>query len=91
MHKVLAISLALACNVVAISPIAEARDHNKQQAITAAQGTKCEASTKFVNPKVQPGLVHWYKSIDAAEAASRASRKPILVFQMLGRMDDHFC
>jgi len=90
MHKVLAISLALTSCVMAISPIVEAKDHRRQQT-TTANAAKCEAPASFSNPKVQPGLVRWHKTIEAAEAASKKSGKPVFVLQMLGRMDDHFC
>jgi hypothetical protein len=41
--------------------------------------------------KVAPGLVRWHASADEARAAARTSGKPVLVFQMLGRLDDEFC
>jgi hypothetical protein len=46
---------------------------------------------KFVNPKVTPGLVHWHASFDEACAQSRRSGKPVLLFQMMGKLDDQFC
>src|SRR5215510_9872124 len=45
----------------------------------------------FVNPKVDPGLVCWHSSFAEACEASRKSRKPVLLFQMLGRLDQRFC
>lgn len=47
--------------------------------------------TDFVNPKVEPGKVNWHKSFEEARAASAMSKKPILVFQMMGKLDDQFC
>lgn len=38
-----------------------------------------------------PGLVTWHESFAAALAASRTSKKPVLLFQLLGRLDDAFC
>ena len=38
-----------------------------------------------------PGLVPWHASVDVARAAARESGKPVLVFQMLGRLDDAMC
>src|SRR5262249_41138086 len=44
-----------------------------------------------VNPKVAPGKVHWHRTpADACEAA-RKSGKPVLLFMMLGKLDDQFC
>jgi len=49
------------------------------------------ASDKFVNPKVQPGKVRWHATLaDACTAASK-SKKPVLLFQMMGKLDDQFC
>lgn len=41
--------------------------------------------------KVAPGLVRWHADFDAACAAARASGKPVLLFQLLGRLDDELC
>lgn len=43
------------------------------------------------NPKVSAGLVTWHQSFEAARRASLLSGKPLLLFQMLGRLDDRFC
>ena len=45
----------------------------------------------FVNPKVQPGKVRWHATLAAAQAAASKSKKPILLFQMMGKLDDQFC
>lgn len=39
---------------------------------------------------VKPGLVSWYKDYTTAQAASRVSGKPILLFQLLGKLDEYF-
>lgn len=44
-----------------------------------------------VNPKVMPGLVNWHSNYAAAVVASRQSKKPVLLFQMMGRLDEKFC
>jgi hypothetical protein len=41
--------------------------------------------------KVAPGLVRWHADFAAACAAARASGKPVLLFQLLGRLDDELC
>jgi hypothetical protein len=45
----------------------------------------------FVNPKVEPGKVKWHASFDEARAAAVRSKKPVLLFQMMGKLDDQFC
>lgn len=45
----------------------------------------------FVNPKVEPGKVRWHKDFAAACAAAKKSGKPVLLFQMMGNLDDRFC
>lgn len=45
----------------------------------------------FVNPKVQPGKVRWHPTLAAARAAAARSKKPVLLFQMMGKLDDQFC
>ena len=45
----------------------------------------------FANPRVRPGLVHWHPTLPAACEAARRSGKPVLLFQMLGKLDEQFC
>jgi hypothetical protein len=49
------------------------------------------AATDSVNPKVEPGLVHWHPTFEAACTAARKSGKPVLLFHMMGKLDDQFC
>ena len=59
--------------------------------------TKAIVATKSANvpiaenPKVQPGLVNWHKDFTEACAAAKKSGKPVLLFQMMGKLDDQFC
>lgn len=41
--------------------------------------------------KVQPGLVTWHKDFASAKDASAKSGKPVLMFHMMGQLDDRFC
>lgn len=41
--------------------------------------------------KVVPGRVRWHATLADAQTAARASGKPVLVFQLLGALDDEFC
>jgi hypothetical protein len=43
------------------------------------------------NLRVQPGKVNWHKDLAAACAAATKSGKPVLLFQMMGKLDDQFC
>jgi hypothetical protein len=43
------------------------------------------------NPAVEPGKVRWHASFADAQAAARRSGKPVLLFQMMGRLDRQFC
>ncbi len=49
------------------------------------------AEKDFVNPKVEPGKVRWHATIQDAQAAALKSKRPVLVFQMMGKLDDQFC
>jgi hypothetical protein len=49
------------------------------------------AASEFINPKVEPGKVRWHATLDAACAAAKKSGKPVLLFQMMGKLDDQFC
>ena len=60
-------------------------------AIARRQVALAEAQKGFVNPKVAPGKVTWHADLAAACAAARTSGKPVLLFQMMGRLDDKFC
>ena len=42
------------------------------------------------NPTVEPGKVKWHKSLADAQAAAEKSGKPVLLFQMMGRLDQQF-
>jgi len=59
-----------------------------QAALAARQPA---APQGFVNPKVEPGKVKWHASFDEARAAAVKSKKPVLLFQMMGKLDDQFC
>jgi hypothetical protein len=43
------------------------------------------------NPQVAPGKVHWHPTFEAACAAAQQSHKPVLLFQMMGKLDEQFC
>ena len=43
-----------------------------------------------VNPEVEPGKVHWYDDFETACIASRDSGRPVLLFHLLGELDQRF-
>jgi hypothetical protein len=63
------------------------------EALLAKRSGPSPAATAgdFVNPKVEPGRVRWHGSFDEACRASARSGKPVLLFQMMGKLDDQFC
>ncbi len=42
------------------------------------------------NPTVEPGKIVWHDDFQAACKASQRSGKPVLLFQLLGRLDQRF-
>ena len=48
-------------------------------------------AVKPENPLVEPGKVHWHATAEAAFDAAKASKKPVLVFHMMGQLDHQFC
>ena len=61
------------------------------QLLTSAAMAANGATPAFVNPKVEPGKVKWHADFATARAASAKSGKPVLLFQMMGKLDDQFC
>jgi hypothetical protein len=59
--------------------------------VQAAQATDDTASPVAPKtPKVEAGKVNWHASLDAAKTAAQKTGKPILLFQLLGRLDNRF-
>jgi hypothetical protein len=60
---------------------------------TVAKSTTpvADKGDKNDNPKVEPGKVKWHKDFASACAASKKSGKPVLLFQMMGKLDEKFC
>ncbi len=57
-----------------------------------ANAASREAADKaFVNPKVPPGKVNWHADFAAACRASAKTGRPVLLFQMMGQLDNKFC
>jgi hypothetical protein len=56
-----------------------------------ASGAARPETAAFINPKVEPGRVGWHPSFETACQAAARSGKPVLLFQMMGKLDDQFC
>lgn len=56
-----------------------------------AGAAEAPAGEGFVNPKVAPGKVKWHANFATACAAARKSNRPVLLFQMMGKLDEQFC
>ncbi len=46
---------------------------------------------KTLPREVKPGIVNWHNDLDGALASSAKSKKPVLLFELLGNLDDRFC
>lgn len=57
--------------------------------ISAGPGPAARNSRKA--NKVEPGLVSWHESFASAMKVAQSSGKPVLLFQMMGYLDDRFC
>jgi hypothetical protein len=51
---------------------------------------KAGDSTDEENCKVRPGDVNWHSTFESAQAASKESGRPVLLFQMMGNLDERF-
>ena len=49
------------------------------------------SATGAENPSVSAGLVRWHTSFADACDAVRKSGKPVLLFHLMGRLDQQFC
>jgi hypothetical protein len=76
--------------MLAPPPQEELRDFSKSRIEVSLERALLPAAP--VQPgTVAPGLVPWHASFDEACAVARRSGKPVLLFQLLGRLDEEFC
>ncbi len=59
--------------------------------VEVPQANACSVPVTAQNPRAVPGKVQWRDSFEAACEASKQSEKPVLLFEMLGRLDEEFC
>jgi hypothetical protein len=92
-HRALA-AVALAVLVVSLglgqTPTKRVIESPTKDVIAAKSGA-ASTPAAFHNPKVEPGQVTWHPSFSAACEAARTSGKPVLLFQMMGKLDEQFC
>ncbi len=82
-----ALALAAPCGARAADPTKSVVEKPVKNALVAAADVPATAA----NPKVAPGKVRWHADFAAARAAARDSGKPVLLFQMMGKLDEQFC
>jgi hypothetical protein len=76
----------------ALRDVSKSKIEKPAKNIVAAKTSAADAKGgAFENPKVQPGKVKWHADFEAATKASKQSGKPVLLFQMMGKLDDEFC
>jgi hypothetical protein len=93
-------ALALAANFLPGAPPNDAKpkmDNPKRSIESSAKRVLARgvnapaAAADFANPRVEPGKVRWHADFDAACRAAGRSGKPVLLFHMMGRLDQQFC
>ena len=101
----LAATLALAAQEPADQPLADIRKSIIEDPIKASLLSAHPLDSKLgfgLGPNelppltadaeaVAPGDVRWHESFESALESSRESGKPVLLFQLLGRLDERFC
>jgi hypothetical protein len=72
-------------------PAAPAADLRKEQIELPTKKVAADAAPGDDNPKCEPGKVKWHPDVETACKAALLSGKPVLVFHMMGKLDDRFC
>ncbi len=49
-----------------------------------------QSPVSFVNTKTSPGLVKWHSDFESACQASTRSGRPVLLFTLMGKLDETF-
>ncbi len=71
-------------------PPAEAAVPTGPRAVLAAERAVPPAAGQY-GCKVPAGRVNWHADFNKALMSAKVSRKPVLLFQMMGKLDDEFC
>ena len=84
--------MKLACLPLLCLPLAFPQDVSKRAAEFPIERVLAASPPSLPSHRaVAPGLVRWHPDFEAACAASEQSGKPVLLFQLLGRLDQEFC
>ena len=83
-----ALALCFAWAANAPADRAKGAIESRPERVVAALST---TATADANPAVKPGKVNWHPTFAEACAASKQSGKPVLLFQLLGKLDHKFC
>ena len=59
--------------------------------LPASLDTLRDGSQDDAPPRVPAGLLDWHPTLDAAREAAAVSGKPILLFELFGRIDEERC
>lgn len=84
-------TLLIACLAAAPAELPDVPDVSKRLIEDDLIASLAEVAVDPARDPVEPGLVPWHASYAAACAAAAESGKPVLLFQLLGRLDDAFC
>jgi len=59
--------------------------------VSSHLGASIHPKPSLVNRRVKPGDVGWHINFEQACKASKLSGRPVLLFEMMGKLDDEFC
>jgi hypothetical protein len=99
------ISLSVLCAALSVSTqVASAQGYaaaDMRKAMVELPTAKLLKSSDFLSnvaPKkdssderTPPGIVAWHSNYDEAVRAAQTSGKPVLLFQLMGNLDEKFC
>ncbi len=87
--KKLALATALGALVLAAcAAVAQEQTKPEEKPMSTTANAPVTSTTTTT---VAPGGVKWRASFEDAVAAARAASKPVLHFQLLGKLDQEFC
>ncbi len=94
MQRILITPLVLA-SAVLVARAAEEETHPVPDLRKSRVEAPVKAALSVESPRapgaVKPGDVKWHPSLAAAVETARNTGRPVLLFQLLGRLDEEFC
>lgn len=82
---------ATAAPAATVDPSKRKRVEPAVSGLVAATAPATPSPSNVNNPTVEPGKVKWHNTLADAQAAAEKSRKPVLLFHMMGQLDKQFC